>query len=244
MAHTFLGISSTAPARRTIGSSIWLCSAIARQSSGSPYALNAIVASVSPRCHHMRLGVVGGLEFQLGDLVAQRLVLFERHGEHGAQRHTLRAEERESLFDAVDHALETVAPLPAQRRITPMARKCLIAPTEQQHRRSVRPAFDLDELIELVGQLGDRARRCRPCPSPSNRRTDPSASVSLWPRTNWRIGESSPGIGTSANCDPFVSVYSVGLYCTFRALPTGLSVALEASGTALCESSTCASGLP
>ena len=47
-----------------------------------------------------------------------------------------------------------------------------------------------------------------------------SEVVSAWPRTNWRIGESSPGIGCSANCAFFESVYSVGLKEARTTLPS------------------------
>ena len=59
--------------------------------------------------------------------------------------------------------------------------------------------------------VGDRRSTCWPMPSSLESKKRSSDTVSAWPRTNWSIGESSPGIGCSAYWTVFESVYSVGL---------------------------------
>ncbi len=63
------------------GSTPGFASAITRQLRGSPYSSAAIRLRVSPRRDHASLGVVGGLEVELGELLLERLVLPEGHAE-------------------------------------------------------------------------------------------------------------------------------------------------------------------
>src|SRR5262245_36829184 len=55
-----------------------------------------------------------------------------------------------------------------------------------------------------------------PAPSSVVSKNSSTDSFSVWPRTNWMSGESSPGIAISASCTPLSNENSVGLYCTSK----------------------------
>ena len=101
--------------------------------------------------------VIRRLLVDLGDLLGQRFVFLERDRERGAQRNALRAEQRESLADTFDDALESMPLLAAGCCVIALSRK-LIAPREETDWRRMRSAVDLDQLIKRIGQRRDGRR--------------------------------------------------------------------------------------
>src|ERR1019366_789438 len=85
--------------------------------------------------NHVLLGMVGGLQVQLIELLFQSLILAKRYGQRGAQRNAVRVEYRELLLYALHDGAEGQA----------------LAPRNTNSRRRVGVALDLYELIPRVG---------------------------------------------------------------------------------------------
>src|SRR5205085_4348328 len=96
------------------------------------------------------LRAVGRVRVLQAQLLFERLVLAQNDRERRAQRHAFGTEERELLLDALDDALEGVAPLVAELRRNLAARK-VPQPDELADGRRVAVGHDLDEAVNLVG---------------------------------------------------------------------------------------------